>query len=360
MSEAILVLEDGRCFHGESFGATGETFGQLVFDTSITGYQRTLTDPRHRGEVVMMTVPHIGNTGWCDSEESGHISVSGFIVRDPAPRPSHWQATRSLDDALRAQGIVGISGVDTRALTRHVRTHGAVRVGISTQSDAAALLSRLRDQPLNAVTEGAAGFVMASGGPRVATMVALDLGNKGQSVDELTAFGIEVHVLPASASFADISASRPDGVFISDGPGQRASDSRIGALRDVLAAKLPVLAVGRGMQLLALALGLETYELPFGHQAIAQPVVELASGVSGQATHNHGYAVRSFEPAQTEYGLVSVSHVATHDSVVEGLELTRDGRLVALAVQFDPAASADPLDSRRVFARFLATMRKDV
>ncbi|RYE77408.1 MAG: carbamoyl phosphate synthase small subunit, partial [Myxococcales bacterium] len=245
---ALLVLEDGRTFHGEAYGAEGETFGEAVFSTGMTGYQETLTDPSYHRQVVVMTAPHVGNTGMNDEDpESSRIWVAGYVVRDPARIPSNWRSQRSLDDALRDQGVVGISGVDTRALTRHLRERGAMRVGISTtETDPEQLLARVRESGemaganlSEAVSTGETYVVPAVGEKRF-TVAALDLGIKANTPRMMSERGIEVHVFPANAGLADIEAINPDGLFFSNGPGDPAATTgQIELLQQALAKDLP-------------------------------------------------------------------------------------------------------------------------
>ena len=360
---ALLVLEDGRVFRGRSYGAAGETFGELVFSTGMSGYQETLTDPSYRGQVVLMTAPHIGNTGWNDEDgESGRIWVQGFIVRDPAPRPSNWRSRRKLDDELRDQGIVGISDVDTRALTRHVRDRGVMRVGISTETlNHEELLAKVTEQPLMAgadlvgdVTTDTHYLVPAQGVKR-ATVVAVDLGIKSMTPTQLAARGLDVHVVPAHTTFEQILEFEPDGVFFSNGPGDPATAvGPIEVLREVLKAGLPYFGICFGNQLFGRALGLDTYKLKFGHRGINQPVIDRTSGKVEITAHNHGFAVHAplDHATPTEFGDVTVSHICLNDDVVEGLELRRDGELVAFSVQYHPEAAAGPHDANYLFDRF--------
>ena len=360
---ALLVLEDGRVFRGQSFGAEGETFGELVFSTGMSGYQETLTDPSYRGQVVLMTAPHIGNTGWNDEDgESGRIWVQGFIVRDPAPRPSNWRSRRPLDEELRDQGIVGISDIDTRALTRHVRDRGVMRVGISTETlDPQALLTKVNEQPLMAGADLVGDvttkthYVVPAQGEKRATVVAVDLGIKSMTPTQLAARGLEVHVVPAHTTFEQLMEYQPDGVFFSNGPGDPATATGpIAVLREVLGAGLPYFGICFGNQLFGRALGLDTYKLKFGHRGINQPVVDRTTGKVEITAHNHGFAVQAplDQATSTEFGDVTVSHVCLNDDVVEGLELRRDGDLVAFSVQYHPEAAAGPHDANYLFDRF--------
>ena len=365
--EAILVLEDGTTFAGVPFGAVGTTFGEAVFTTGMTGYQETLTDPSYRRQVVIATAPQIGNTGWNDEDdESGRIWVSGFVVRDPSPRPSSWRATRSLDDELVAQGVVGISGIDTRALTRHLREQGAMRVGISSVStDADALLRQVLASPsmvgadlVGDVTTPEPYIVEPDEWPRF-TVAAIDLGIKRATPRAMAARGMRVHVLPATTSFDQVMALRPDGIFFSNGPGDPSTcTGAIQLCRQVLDAGLPVFGICLGNQVFGLALGLSTYKLKFGHRGINQPVLDVASGKVAITAHNHGFAVDAplTGSVETPYGIVEVSHRCLNDDCVEGLRLTKDGQVRAFSVQYHPEAAAGPHDAVHLFDDFATLM----
>ena len=365
---ALLVLEDGRSFFGRSFGAEGEAFGELVFSTGMSGYQETLTDPSYRGQVVLATAPHIGNTGWNDEDdESARIQVAGYVVRDPAPRPSNWRSRRSLDAELANQGIVGICDIDTRALTRHIRSLGAMRVGISTRElNPDRLRAKVLEQPVMAgadlcgeVSTPEARIVPPVGERRF-TVAAVDLGIKGMTPAQMAGRGMEVHVLPASTSFEEISALEPDGVFFSNGPGDPATaDGPVAVLRQVLAAGIPYFGICFGNQLFGRALGFGTYKLKFGHRGINQPVLDRTTGKVEITSQNHGFAVDAplDRVVDTEFGQASVSHTGLNDDVVEGLELRRDGKLVAFSVQYHPEAAAGPHDANHLFDRFADLMR---
>ena len=361
---ALLVVEDGRSFRGRAFGAPGETFGELVFSTGMSGYQETLTDPSYRGQVVLMTAPHIGNTGWNDEDlESSRIWVSGLIARDPAVRPSNWRSARTLQEEMVAQGIVGISDVDTRALTRHIRDKGSMRVGISTLTDDPQdLLHRVLDQPrmaganLVADVTTALPYVVEPTAAKRLRVVALDLGMKSMTPLQMAARGIEVHVLPAHGTFEDVWALQPDGVFFSNGPGDPATaDGPVALLEDVLRAQIPFFGICFGHQLFGRALGLDTYKLKFGHRGINQPVLDNTTGRVEVTAHNHGFAVASPDrgEARSPYGTVAVSHICLNDDVVEGLELRRGGDLVGFSVQYHPEAAAGPHDANYLFDRFV-------
>lgn len=373
---AVLVLEDGRTFVGEAYGAVGETVGEIVFSTGMTGYQETLTDPSYHRQIVVMTAPHIGNTGWTeDDDESSRIWVAGFVVRDPAIRPSSWRSRGSLEDQLAAQDVVGISGIDTRALTRHLRDRGAMRAGIFS-GDAAgmplpALLEKVASAPamtgarLAEEVTTPEPYVAPAVGERRFTVAVVDLGLKAMTTERMTSRGIEVHVLPATAGIDDVLAVRPDGVFFSNGPGDpQTADHQVELLRDVLRRGIPYFGICFGNQILGRALGFGTYKLKFGHRGINQPVVDRGTGKVEVTSHNHGFAVEAppeaWEPpgARTEFGAVTVSHICLNDDVVEGLEVRRprpDGTdgLVAFSVQYHPEAASGPHDAGYLFDRFV-------
>jgi carbamoyl-phosphate synthase small subunit len=368
---AILVLEDGRTFHGESYGAEGETFGEAVFSTGMTGYQETLTDPNYHRQVVVMTAPHVGNTGMNDEDqESSRIWVSGYVVRDPARIPSSWRSSRTLDDALREQGVVGIAGVDTRALTRHLRERGAMRVGISTtDTDPDALLGRVREAAamtganLSGEVSTGEAYVVPAVGERRFTVCALDLGIKANTPRMLAERGVETHVLPATATLDEVLAVRPDGLFFSNGPGDPAATTgQVELLQGALAAGLPYFGICFGNQLFGRALGFDTYKLRYGHRGINQPVLDRTTGKVEVTAHNHGFAVDapSTGSTRTPYGEATVSHVCLNDDVVEGLELrdpdSAGGRLRAFSVQYHPEAAAGPHDAVYLFDRFCDLM----
>ena len=359
---ALLVLEDGRTFRGEAYGAVGETVGEAVFATGMTGYQETLTDPSYHRQVVVMTAPHIGNTGMNDEDpESGRVQVAGYVVRDPARRPSSWRAVRSLEDELAAAGVVAVSGVDTRALTRHLRERGAMRVGLSSvEDDPAALLDRVRAAPgmvgadLAHEVSTREPYVVAAEGPKRHVVVALDLGIKRMTPRLMARHGVETHVLPAWSTSAEVLDRDPDGLFVSNGPGDpAATDGPVEVVRAALAERLPVFGICFGNQILGRALGLGTYKLRYGHRGINQPVRDNATGRVEVTAHNHGFAVDAPPESETDFGRVVVSHVNLNDGVVEGLRcLDRP----AFGVQYHPEAAAGPHDASYLFDRFVALM----
>jgi carbamoyl-phosphate synthase small subunit len=378
---AVLVLEDGRTFRGRAYGSEGETFGEAVFSTGMTGYQETLTDPSYHRQVVVMTAPHVGNTGVNDEDaESRRIWVRGYVVRDPARVPSNWRSRRSLDEELAAQGVVGISGIDTRALTRHLRTRGSMRAGVfsgpalgapGTPLDEASLLARVRAVPemlgadlyAEVATErtyvvpaiGPDGKQVPVGSARL-TVAAIDLGIKGMTPQRMAERGIEVHVMPATATRDEIDALGPDGVFFSNGPGDPATaDHPVALTRHVLDRGIPLFGICFGNQILGRALGFGTYKLAFGHRGINQPVRDRATGKVEITAHNHGFAVDAplDRISETPYGRAEVSHVCLNDNVVEGLRLLD---APAFSVQYHPEAAAGPHDAAYLFDRFTALM----
>ncbi|MEN2740979.1 glutamine-hydrolyzing carbamoyl-phosphate synthase small subunit [Microbacterium sp. X-17] len=362
---AVLVLEDGTRHAGHAYGATGTTLGEVVFATGMTGYQETLTDPSYAGQIVLQTAPHIGNTGMNGEDpESRRIWVAGYIVRDPSRVVSNWRADESLDDALVNDGIVGISGIDTRAVTRHIRSAGSMRGGIFS-GDAAGLnpeeqLRLVREAPamagqnLSAAVSVSVAEVTPASGERLGALAVLDLGVKQSTIDNLAARGFEVHVLPQTATLADIRAIDPVAVFYSNGPGDpAASDAHVEVLRGVLDAGLPFFGICFGNQLLGRALGLGTYKLPFGHRGINQPVLDKTTGRVEITAHNHGFAVDAPLDGEFDsphgYGRVEVSHIGLNDRVVEGL---RALDIPAFSVQYHPEAAAGPHDANYLFDRF--------
>ena len=364
-SAAVLVLEDGTRFVGRRYGAVGRTVGEAVFATGMSGYQETLTDPSYAGQIVVMTAPHIGNTGMNDDdEESRRIWVEGFVVRDPARRVSNYRATRSLDDDLESNGIVGISGIDTRALTRRIRESGAMRAGIFSGADAG-----LSDDEQLAIVQSSAEMlgrnlsaevsvgqtrVVPSSGESIGRLAVLDLGIKEATVRHLAERGFEVHVLPQSVTLDELRSLDPVAVFYSNGPGDpAASADHVELLQGVLRAGLPFFGICFGNQLLGRALGFGTYKLPYGHRGINQPVLDKATGRIEITAHNHGFAVDAPLEGVVEspagFGRVEVSHIGLNDQVVEGL---RALDIPAFSVQYHPEAAAGPHDSTYLFDRF--------
>lgn len=364
---AVLVLEDGRIMHGQAYGAVGTTFGEAVFATGMSGYQETLTDPSYHRQVVVMTAPHIGNTGVNEEDpESSRIWVAGYVVRDPSRISSNWRATRGLEDELAEQAVVGICGVDTRALTRHLRERGAMRVGVFSGPDAGRrsddLLAAVRASPgmvgadLTADVTTPEPYVVPAQGERRFTVAAIDLGIKAMTPHQLARRGIQVHVLPASVTADQVRALRPDGVFFSNGPGDPATaDRAVALMSQVLGDRIPVFGICFGNQILGRALGLGTYKLRYGHRGINQPVKDLDSGRVAVTAHNHGFAVDAprFGEFDTPFGRAKVSHVCLNDDVVEGLRCLD---VPAFSVQYHPEAAAGPHDADYLFDEFVALM----
>lgn len=358
-----LVLEDGRRFDGNAYGAQGESIGELVFQTGMSGYQETLTDPSYAGQIVVQTAPHIGNTGMNDEdEESRRIWVEGYIVRDPARVPSNFRSQRTLTDDLVDNGIVGISGIDTRALTRIIRESGSMRAGIfpidgrSTEDYVAAVTAAPEMSGLNLSADVSVdeSYVIPAVGDSLGALAVLDLGVKQATLGHLAARGFEVHVIPQSATLDDILAISPVAVFYSNGPGDPSASTRhVEILRGVLERKIPFFGICFGNQLLGRALGFGTYKLKYGHRGINQPVLDKATGRIEITAHNHGFAVDApvdgVVDSPAGFGRVEVSHVGLNDQCVEGL---RALDVPAFSVQYHPEAAAGPHDSTYLFDRF--------
>ncbi|ASY12045.1 carbamoyl-phosphate synthase small subunit [Candidatus Planktophila dulcis] len=365
MSKAFFVLDDGRIFEGSSWAATGKTFGEAVFQTGMTGYQETLTDPSYHKQVVVMTAPHIGNTGVNTFDnESKKYWVAGFVVRNPSTLTSNWRSEKNLEAELIDQAIVGIQGVDTRAITRHLRDRGAMRVGIFSGLDLSReeMVIEVRKQPamsgayLSADVSTESTYVVPAVGERKFTVAAIDLGIKGATPRAMAERGIEVHVMPYNATLDEILAIKPDGVFLSNGPGDPATMTEtIELVRSILAQEIPIFGICFGHQILGRALGFETYKLQFGHRGINQPVIDRKTGKVEITAHNHGFALQAPTDAgfSTVYGPGQVTHVSLNDGVVEGLELTERG---AFSVQYHPEAAAGPHDAAYLFDRFVDLM----
>jgi carbamoyl-phosphate synthase small subunit len=369
--DALLVLEDGTAFRGRGFGATGTVFGEAVFNTGMAGYQEVLTDPSYRRQIVTMTTAHVGNYGMNDADaESDRIQVAGFVVREAARRPSSWRAQTDLRTALGDADVVGLEDIDTRALTRHLRDRGAMRAGLSTEVlDVDALVSRVRDSPgmvgadLASEVTTAEPYVVPAHGEARYRVAALDFGIKRNITRLLAAHGCEVHVLPASSTADDVLAIDPDGVFLSNGPGDPAAvTTGIRTTRDLLGQR-PVFGICLGSQLLGHAVGAETTKLVFGHRGVNQPVLRREDGVVEITSHNHGFAVVAEslgEPEdevtyRTDAGRVRVSHVSLNDDTVEGLACLD---VPAFAVQYHPEAAPGPHDARYLFERFTDLMAR--
>jgi carbamoyl-phosphate synthase small subunit len=371
---AVLVLEDGRIFRGTSYGATGTALGEAVFATGMTGYQETITDPSYARQLVVQTAPHIGNTGVNkDDAESRRIWVAGYIVREAARRPSNWRSERSLDEELAEQGVVGIQGVDTRAITRHLREHKTMRAGIfsgaAVRTDKELLDAVLASAPMEGsrlaeeVSVDEAYIVEPKdwgwdGEPRF-TIAAIDLGIKRMTPIRFAERGVRVHVLPATATLADVQAVNPDGFFMSNGPGDPATaDNQVKLLRSVLDEKIPYFGICFGNQILGRALGFGTYKLRYGHRGINQPVMDRRTGKVEITSQNHGFAVDApldgaTQAPEERFGRVEVSHVSLNDDVVEGLSCLD---IPAFSVQYHPEAASGPHDAAYLFDRFIDLM----
>lgn len=366
MNKAKLVLEDGRVFEGKSYGKTGFTLGELVFATGMTGYQETLTDPSYAGQIVVQTAPHIGNTGVnARDEESNRIWVAGYVVRDPSRVVSNFRSEASLDDELQKYEIVGISGIDTRALTRHLRTAGAMRAGIFSGEQANLPLEQLLAQvqssqkmqglSLSDVVTTPEPYTAHASSTKIGKVAIVDLGIKRSTIENMIGRGLEVQVFPAKTDAQTLLASNPDAVFYSNGPGDpEAAVGQVETLRQILKAGVPFFGICFGNQLLGRALGFETYKLPFGHRGINQPVLDRTTGKVEVTAHNHGFAVRldpdNVVESPAGFGRVRVSHVSLNDDCVEGIECVD---IPAFSVQYHPEAAAGPHDSNYLFDRLV-------
>ena len=373
MTSAKLVLEDGSVYEGDSYGAHGQTLGEIVFATGMTGYQETLTDPSYAGQIVLQTAPHIGNTGVNSRDmESGRIWVSGYVVREPSRIASSFRSEGSLESELIKNNIVGISGVDTRALTRHLRSAGAMRSGIFSgelaHQDENELLRIVRSAPemlglsLSSIVSTSSRYEVEQVGQLVGRVAILDLGIKNSTIEHMTRRGIRVSVFPSNVSAAELMLDEPDAVFFSNGPGDpKASEAQVELLKAVLSKRMPFFGICFGNQLLGRALGFDTYKLSFGHRGINQPILDRATGKVEVTAHNHGFAVRvddngTGEPVDSPngFGRVRVSHVNLNDNCVEGLECLD---IPAFSVQYHPEAAAGPHDSIYLFDRLVTLIK---
>jgi carbamoyl-phosphate synthase small subunit len=369
MIPAKLVLEDGKVFHGNSYGAVGQALGEIVFATGMTGYQETLTDPSYAGQIVVQTAPHIGNTGVNSmDEESNRIWVSGYVVREPSRIVSNYRSEKSLDEELEGNFIVGISGIDTRALTRHIRSLGAMRAGIfsgpRSEQSIERLLEIVREAPemkglsLSSVVTTPDAYEVPHMGQYVGRVTILDLGIKRTTISQMINRGLVVSVLPATTNLDQVLATSPDAVFYSNGPGDpRASATQVALLQEILKRRIPFFGICFGNQLLGRALGFDTYKLSFGHRGINQPILDRTTGKVEVSSHNHGFAVSvpggengEIVESPAGFGKVRVSHVNLNDDCVEGLECLE---LSAYSVQFHPEAAAGPHDSHHLFDRLV-------
>ena len=367
MTKAFFVLDDGRIFEGRSWAATGKTFGEAVFQTGMTGYQETLTDPSYHKQVVVMTAPHIGNTGVnSEDNESSKIWVAGFVVRNPSSLTSNWRSENDLEAEMISQGVVGIAGVDTRAITRHLRDRGAMRVGIFSGLELTReeMVVEVRKVPAmsgaylceDVSTEKP--YIVKAVGEKKFKVAAIDLGIKAATPRALAARGVEVHVIPYNSTIEQIKSLNPDGVFLSNGPGDPSTmQDVVETVREILNAEIPIFGICFGHQILGRALGFETYKLQFGHRGINQPVMDKNTKRVEITAHNHGFALKAPTDAifTTVYGPGEVTHVCLNDGVVEGLQLLERG---AFSVQYHPEAAAGPHDASYLFDRFVDLMSK--
>ena len=359
--KAILILEDGRTFRGEAFGAEGENFGEIVFNTSMTGYQEILTDPSYAGQIVCMTYPLIGNYGVNEADiESRRPWVEGFVVREASRVASNWRSTETLDSYLKRYKIVGIQHIDTRALVRHIRDKGAMRAVISsTDNDEKSLLEKVRNSPEMKNRELASSvtiekpFEIKPEGAERFHVVAFDFGVKTNSLREFSKFGCRITVIPAETPAEKVLALKPDGIFLSNGPGDPASMKNVVAEIKTLTEKsVPIFGICLGHQILGQVFGGETYKLKFGHRGGNQPIMELNTRKVEIASHNHGFALeaKSLPPD------IEITHVNLNDQTVAGL---RHKTLPVFSVQYHPESAPGPHDSEYLFRRFIELMEKE-
>lgn len=369
---AALVLADGRIFRGRAFGAQGTSLGEAVFTTAMTGYQETMTDPSYHRQIVVATAPQIGNTGWNDedSESRGDkIWVAGLVIRDLSRTVSNWRANRSLEEEMKEQNIIGIKGVDTRAIVRHLRDQGSVAAGVfsgeAVTSDEE-MLAQVKAQPS---MEGAdlAGdvstkdiYTVEAEGEHNHTVIAYDMGIKTNTPREFAKRGVRTVVVPSTTSFNKVRELMKEysatGVFVSNGPGDPATaDATINEVKKVLEAKIPFFGICFGNQILGRALGMETYKLKFGHRGVNVPVIEHSTGRIDITAQNHGFALKgqSGQEFDTPFGPAVVTHTCLNDDVVEGVAL-KDGS--AFSVQYHPESAAGPRDANPLFDRFIARL----
>lgn len=358
--KAILVLETGRTFNGASFGAAGETFGEMVFNTSMTGYQEILTDPSYAGQLVCMTYPLIGNYGVNEEDvESRRPWVEGFVVRESSKVASNWRATGTLNSYLLKNNIVGIEHIDTRALVRHIRDKGAMRAAISTTDlDEKSLLKKVLNSPEMNNRELASGvsieqpFDFPVSGEQKYHVVAFDFGVKTNSLREFAKNGCRTTIVPADTSAVDVMALKPDGIFLSNGPGDPAAMKKVvEEIRKLAEMSVPMFGICLGHQLIGQVFGGETYKLKFGHRGGNQPIKDLTTGKIEITAHNHGFAVNADSlPADVE-----ITHVNLNDNTVAGL---RHKTLPVFSVQYHPESAPGPHDSEYLFERFIELMEK--
>ncbi|AOY56724.1 carbamoyl phosphate synthase small subunit [Candidatus Rhodoluna planktonica] len=362
----MLVLEDGRVFTGKPYGKIGKTLGEAVFATGMTGYQETITDPSYAGQIVVQTAPHIGNTGVnTRDEESSRVWVAGYVVRDASRMVSNFRAENDLQTELEKFDVVGIRGVDTRAITRHLRSAGSMRAGIFSGAEAQRPIEdliaevnaavKMKGLSLSDTVSTAEPYVSQAAGQMIGRVAILDLGIKRATIEQMNARGLETVIFPAKTSAEDILAVKPDAVFYSNGPGDpEASGTQVETLRKILDLRIPFFGICFGNQLLGRALGFDTYKLQFGHRGINQPVLDRNTGKVEVTAHNHGFAVKVDGGPEVDspngYGRVLVSHISLNDDCVEGLQCQD---IPAFSVQYHPEAAAGPHDSNYLFDRFV-------
>jgi carbamoyl-phosphate synthase small subunit len=356
--KAILVLEDGRTFRGESFGAEGETFGEMVFNTSMSGYQEILTDPSYAGQIVSMTYPLIGNYGVNEEDvESIKPWVEGFVVREASRVASNWRSTETLDSYLKRHKIVGIEHIDTRALVRHIRDKGAMRAAISSvELNEKILLAKVLNSPemknrelASAVTANKSYDFAAKADERF-HVVAYDFGVKTNSLREFAKFGCRTTVVPAETSAEEVLALKPDGIFLSNGPGDPASMKKtIEEIKKLTEFEIPMFGICLGHQILGQTFGGKTYKLKFGHRGGNQPIKDLTTGKIEITAHNHGFAVSNEDLPDD----IEITHINLNDQTVAGL---RHKTLPIFSVQYHPESAPGPHDSEYLFERFIELM----
>jgi len=357
---ALLALEDGRVFRGRSWAAEGESYGEMVFNTSMTGYQEVLTDPSYAGQIVCMTYPLIGNYGVnSEDAESDRPWVEGFVVREASRVASSWRAQETLDAYLKRWNIVAIDSIDTRALVRHIRDKGAMRACISTSDlDEKGVIEKARQSPSMENRELASAvttkkpYEVAPVGPELFHVVCYDFGVKRNSLRELSRLGCRITVVPAATNAVEVAAMNPDGVFLSNGPGDPASmNKEVAQIQELLKSAVPIFGICFGHQLLGRAFGGKTFKLAFGHRGGNQPVKDLQEGGVEITSHNHGFAVVADSlPADVE-----ITHLNLNDRCVEGM---RHKTLPIISVQYHPEAAPGPHDAEYHFQRFIELMER--
>lgn len=369
-ARGVIVLEDGTTLEGAALGATGTAFGEVVFNTAMSGYEEVLTDPSYTRQIVVMTAVQQGNYGITQQDaESDRFHPAGFVVRAASRIASNYRARTTLPAALAAHGVIGLAEVDTRLLTRRIREHGALRGAVSSEATPAELLAEVARQPVMAGSDLATGVSVhepytvpaptpPTGRDQPYEVVCLDFGLKRNQLRLLTAAGCTVTVVPATTSAEDILARSPDGLFCSNGPGDPAAVlGPVRTIRDVVAAGVPTFGICLGHQLLGLAAGARSYKLPFGHHGVNQPIRHLARGTIEIASHNHGFALDrdSLPGPEGRLGRVEETHINLNDGTNAGIALADHP---AFSVQYHPEAAPGPHDARYLFDDFVALMAR--